>query len=759
MIRTKTIGRLPQNYGDYDPSKPYGKKQRCFLYGCEWESKMEGNTYAPATLNTTTRDITPDTAHWIHCSGSYNDWLIDNGYKMVDAGSVKDGDFTQHDINAGVAAGLNDRYTKSETYSKEEVNGLITTPDQEFVSVEATAQTTAATDVLPATGAADTVYRVGNWDGSQYDPTCYSEYTWSSENSNYVKLSTKDVGIDEVPEIGSKRLIESGAVANETIGFKQSDTWSSNKTFTIGFKAGKTYLVSVSKESNNTIDCGYRNTPSESVTRIFMMSATETYKEQSVTFESDQKYLTIYSSASALIKVEVYDEESLVFKVGYKIDKTSIVDNLSSEDSSKVLSAKQGKVLKDLIDDVDTTELVVSKNLFDKSAVTDNMRQNWYNDSTAAVAGMCMSAHIPVTPGQSYVFSPIVTDVMARVFNSSGTGVQGIDATSTPTFIAHTNASYMVVSCPMSIKDTFQVEKGTVATSYQEYFEPHREVKPEYIPDMEEVNEVTVGTNGDYATILEALKGTDDSIKVHVMRGVYDIIEEYKTVYGNDFWDNYPGYDNSTTDKFMYGLWLGVGRHIVFEPTAVVTFNYSGNNAKVGSDFSVFATSTNVHIEGLTLDYSGCRYAIHDDYAAKNVQMYAGTNIFENCIFDGLPYTSGVIGGGCGYSNTYIVKDCLFNVRYNDPTSQEENKNIIAYHNPSGSNAINHIIIENCVGNGSIAFNWYGTSTDVTKCQVTNCKCKYISCAAHSSTPHDNVNMKLIDWNNVTNIGNTLLWE
>lgn len=82
-----------------------------------------------------------------------------------------------------------DRYTKSETYTKEEVHNLITTPGQEYVTVTATDQTTAVTDVLPATGAADTTYRVGNWDGTQYNDSVFSEYAWNG--SAYIKLSTK----------------------------------------------------------------------------------------------------------------------------------------------------------------------------------------------------------------------------------------------------------------------------------------------------------------------------------------------------------------------------------------------------------------------------------------------------------------------------------------------------------------------------------------------------------------------------------------
>lgn len=79
----KTIGRLPQNLGDYDSTKVYGKKNRVFLYGCEWQSQIEGNTYAPATLNAQAGTITPDTTHWKLVTGDYNLWLFQNGYNNL----------------------------------------------------------------------------------------------------------------------------------------------------------------------------------------------------------------------------------------------------------------------------------------------------------------------------------------------------------------------------------------------------------------------------------------------------------------------------------------------------------------------------------------------------------------------------------------------------------------------------------------------------------------------------------------------------
>lgn len=112
-------------------------------------------------------------------------------------------------------ANTTDVYAKSETYNKTELNSMITTPEVEYVNVEATDQTTAITDVLPATGATDTIYKIGSWDGSQYDASKYSEYTWNG--SAYVYLATRDHGVDDEPTAGSDNLVKS----NSIVGYKR----------------------------------------------------------------------------------------------------------------------------------------------------------------------------------------------------------------------------------------------------------------------------------------------------------------------------------------------------------------------------------------------------------------------------------------------------------------------------------------------------------------------------------------------------------
>ena len=116
----------------------------------------------------------------------------------------------QSDVNAQHDAAIADRYTKEETYNKSELNNMITTPDVEYITVTATEQTASATDVLPPTGSADAVYRIGCWDGEQYDANSYSEYAW--DGTSYVLLDVKNVGIDSIPTSESENLVTSGGV-------------------------------------------------------------------------------------------------------------------------------------------------------------------------------------------------------------------------------------------------------------------------------------------------------------------------------------------------------------------------------------------------------------------------------------------------------------------------------------------------------------------------------------------------------------------
>lgn len=144
-------------------------------------------------------------------STSEADWeCIEDAVSALEAavGTLEEAVGTGGSVDERIAAEGARHYLKAETYTKTEVNSLVTTPNVEYVTVTATQQTTAATDVLPATGSTDTIYRIANWGGSQYDTTAYSEYAWNS--SAYVLLSVHSVqaGVPIVLQSSSTALIE-----------------------------------------------------------------------------------------------------------------------------------------------------------------------------------------------------------------------------------------------------------------------------------------------------------------------------------------------------------------------------------------------------------------------------------------------------------------------------------------------------------------------------------------------------------------------
>ena len=85
---------------------------------------------------------------------------------------------------------------------------MITTPNVQYVTVDTYAE-------LPATGSADTIYRVANYDGTQVASDKYAEYAWSG--TQYKLLDVKEYGIDEEPIVGSRNPVQSGGVASELV--------------------------------------------------------------------------------------------------------------------------------------------------------------------------------------------------------------------------------------------------------------------------------------------------------------------------------------------------------------------------------------------------------------------------------------------------------------------------------------------------------------------------------------------------------------
>lgn len=124
----------------------------------------------------------------------------------------------QNVINQETKNGLDDRYTKEESYSKEEVNNIISrTPETDVIVIDVPsesqsdiaawldANTPSGTD--PETGRsvrANKLYRVPGPTN-----TTYSEWAW--DGTAYIMLANKNYGIDDEPTPDSNNLITSNA--------------------------------------------------------------------------------------------------------------------------------------------------------------------------------------------------------------------------------------------------------------------------------------------------------------------------------------------------------------------------------------------------------------------------------------------------------------------------------------------------------------------------------------------------------------------
>ena len=107
----------------------------------------------------------------------------------------------QSEINAQTDAALADRYTKDETYSKEQLDALITTPDVNYVTVATFAE-------LPQTGEADTIYRVSSYDGTQADASKYALYAWNGTSYHLLAVRSAVGEVFDVSEYNSGATYE-----------------------------------------------------------------------------------------------------------------------------------------------------------------------------------------------------------------------------------------------------------------------------------------------------------------------------------------------------------------------------------------------------------------------------------------------------------------------------------------------------------------------------------------------------------------------
>lgn len=259
-----------------------------------------------------------------------------------------------------------------------------------------------------------------------------------------------------------------------------------------------------------------------------------------------------------------------------------------------------------------------------------------------------------------------------------------------------------------------------------------------YIPRLETKRPpivVSMQGSGDYTSLTEALYATaDDHPDVIVEQGVYDIVAEYKALFGNTIFDTMT-YNTPGMKGFQWGLYID-NRTVTFLAGARVECDLTGYTNDGSRRFSPFNLAENAVLDGLFCYAVNPYYIIHDDFGTDA----PFTNIIKNCVLISPEPTQGnIIGGGCKKLSVKIVDNCYLDNGTEKPVAMR-------YHNSSSNGAQPTVIIKNTRANSKIRVNYYGTQTSKMTALVNNCSASAIEKAAESGATVDNVD--LYEWCN-----------
>lgn len=262
---------------------------------------------------------------------------------------------------------------------------------------------------------------------------------------------------------------------------------------------------------------------------------------------------------------------------------------------------------------------------------------------------------------------------------------------------------------------------ATIANKMVNYGATPLEYEP-YSPIGGYLNEVTPKSvfvvdkngDGDYSSLLEGiLKATENlDCRVYVKAGVYDLIQEFKSYYGESFFDDY------TETSVVKGLLLKNRVKVEFAQGAKVVCNYDGSNANVQYRFSpINGGSNGFELIGCIMESSRVRYAVHDELL-QTATPYK--NVYKCCRFvhDNTENQYGFracIGGGLGKYGLIIIEDCEF-----ESKGLTSARDIVSYHNTTADEGKSSVYINGCRfnGYGSFVMKGCGTSPDITTAYV-----------------------------------------
>lgn len=574
-------------------------------------------------------------------------------------------------------------------------------------------------------------------------------------------------GVDDGPTAGSDNLVKGGGVFNAIANIKANYTPASKWT-SLTLKQGIQYTVVVKINSAGYYQIAYNYAgTSTGATYIAGTASQGTYLTEGThsynftvespcgAFQVSLGNGTFTGVDNVLIYVKDWNTITEVENLQDELGQISGQVDTNSNAISTITEIYKSTNLHNPTTDAENTTLASAGYKMDST--TNNTSD--YIDITGHSGAITTAIYFSTGVSQGCRFC-FYDSSKANISNST------VDTSFTDgevkSITAPNTAKYVRFAFPKVLAKTFI---GIISVSnyrWEDYVEPRLQVKSKEeiissrggysslnarLNALSDSDIVYVDKNGgaDFTSILEAMMNTDDNIKVFIKGGTYNLYEEYKTHYGNTFWENYPGYIGES-GVFYRGLWMGSGRVLEGDCQTVIKFEITDTIsaealALIKRDFSIIAdcAENNALINLTFLGDGNLRYLVHDDFAGYLDHLSKGTMLYDRCIFKGSTNNSALIGGGFGRYNTYVVRNCIFEGNNNEWDAFWHNNN-----NQYGTDAKNRIFVTDCYGSNKLSFMSIGVSTLMSEAYVSNCRFSEISVSPKEDTTY---NISLTKWN------------
>ena len=219
-------------------------------------------------------------------------------------------------------------------------------------------------------------------------------------------------------------------------------------------------------------------------------------------------------------------------------------------------------------------------------------------------------------------------------------------------------------------------------------------INPISTEDVIKTDTVYVGNGKQFSTIKDALLYSLNHryLTIRVCEGTYDIQKELGADYFNNYTEEYSSDWNK--NRLARGLPLANDVTLIFDSKAQVIFDYEGDNSRVKSYFSLFATiplGTGATVIGLNARAKNCHYIIHDDLGSYAAEHQIKTK-FDSCNFyldnthNSAIQNETIIGGGLTFDQYVEITNNVFD-------APDENA-YISYHNHVSSDSRSILVLK-----------------------------------------------------------------